>query len=96
MDKEKIKNMKHADFWKIVREGKWIDITENVCQGYAQANLAILPKKYAYEFPLFCQRNPRPCPVFEVTEAGDPCFKELAPNADVCTDLPLYRLIKDG
>lgn len=96
MDKEKIKNMKPADFWKIVREGKWTDITENVCQGYAQANHAILPKEYAYEFPLFCQWNPRPCTVLEVTEAGDPCFKELALNADVCADLPLYRVIKDG
>ena len=96
MDKEKYENMKPSEFRKIVREGKWTDTTENVCQGYAQANLVILPKEYAYEFLLVCQRNPRPCPVLEVTEAGDPYFKELASNADVRTDLPLYRVVKDG
>jgi len=57
----------------------------------------ILLTEYACEFLLFYQRNPRPYTVLKVTEAGDPCFKELALNADVRTDLPLlYIVIKDG
>ena len=96
MDKEKYENMKPSDFRKLVRAGKWTDVTEDVCQGYAQANLAILPKEYAFEFLLFCQRNPRPCPVIEVTEIGVPYFRQVASDADVRTDLPLYRVIKNG
>ena len=88
--------MKPNEFRKLVREEKWTDITIEACQGYAQANLAILPKEYAYDFLLFCTRNPRPCPILEVTEPGDPCSKELAVEADIRTDLPRYRIFKNG
>lgn len=96
MDKKEYKNMKPSEFRKLIREGKWSEATEGSCYGYAQANLAILPKEYAFEFLLFCQRNPSPCPVLEVTEVGVPYFKHVASDADVRTDLPLYRVIKDG
>jgi uncharacterized protein YcsI (UPF0317 family) len=64
--------------------------------GYAQANLVILPKEWAYEFLLFCQRNPKPCPLLEVTEVGSPRPARLAPDADLRTDLPKYRLYRRG
>ena len=35
--------------------------TCGVAQGYAQANLMILPKEQAFDFLLFAQRNPKPC-----------------------------------
>ena len=38
--------------------------------GYAQANLVILPADWAFDFLLFCQRNPKPCPLLDVTEPG--------------------------
>lgn len=88
--------MKPNEFRKLVREEKWSDNTMEACQGYAQANMAILPKEYAYDFLLFCIRNPRPCPILAVTEPGDPFPKELSAEADIRTDLPRYRIFKNG
>lgn len=46
--------------------------TCGIAQGYAQANLMILPKEQAFDFLLFAQRNPKPCPLLEVMESGVP------------------------
>ncbi len=64
--------------------------------GFVQANLVILPKEHAFDFLLFCQRNPRPCPILDVTEPGDPCPSAVAPDADLRTDLPAYRVWQNG
>jgi uncharacterized protein YcsI (UPF0317 family) len=88
--------MNPRNFRSLIREGKWRSRTGGVCQGYAQSNLVILPKEYAFEFLLFCNRNPRPCPVLDVTEPGDPHPKLVAPDADLRTDLPKYRIFQDG
>jgi uncharacterized protein YcsI (UPF0317 family) len=61
-----------------------------------QANLAILPREHAYDFLLFCQRNPRPCPLLEVTDVGSPEPAGVAPGADLRTDVPKYRVYRDG
>jgi len=79
-----------------IRQGKLTGITAGLGQGYVQANLAVLPKAAAYEFLLFCQRNPRPCPLLEVTDVGSPEPVGVAPGADLRTDLPRYRIYKDG
>jgi len=50
----------------------------------------------AGEFLLFCQRNPKPCPVLDVTERGSPHPILLAPEADLRTDLGKYRVFKEG
>ena len=63
--------------------------------GYAQANLVVLPRDYAFDFMLFAQRNPKACPVLDVTEPGDPVTC-LAPGADLRTDLPAYRIWEHG
>jgi uncharacterized protein YcsI (UPF0317 family) len=63
--------------------------------GVAQANMIIVPRDYAYETLLFCQRNPKPCPLLDVTDTGSP-FTALAAGADLRTDLPLYRVWRDG
>ncbi len=63
--------------------------------GYAQANLIAVPRDLAYDLLLFAQRNPKPCPVLDVTEPGDPSTV-LAPGADLRTDLPAYRIWRDG
>jgi uncharacterized protein YcsI (UPF0317 family) len=44
---------------------------------------------------LFAQRNPKPCPVLDVTDPGSP-RTALAPGADLRTDLPKYRVWRDG
>lgn len=70
--------------------------TAGMCEGFAQANLVILPKNLAYDFLLFAQRNPRSCPLLEVTDAGNPNLRYLAKDADVRTDLPRYRIYEHG
>ncbi len=64
--------------------------------GYAQANLVILPKRYAFDFLLFCQRNPKPCPLLEVLEPGEFKTKFLSSDADIRTDVPCYNIYRKG
>ena len=81
---------------KVFRNNEWNMRTSGVCVGYANANLCIVPREMAYDFLLFCQRNPKPCPVLEVLDAGDPIVKGLAKDADIRTDLPRYRVFVHG
>jgi uncharacterized protein YcsI (UPF0317 family) len=78
------------------RTGELSGPTPGLALGYVQANLVILPKDWAFDFLLFCQRNPKPCPVLDVTEPGDPIPRAIAPEADLRTDLPAYRVWRDG
>lgn len=81
---------------ELIRKGE-VDLpTSGMSEGYLQANLAILPKKYAYDFLLFAQRNPKPCPILEVLDEGSPITKIMADGADIRTDVPRYRIYKDG
>ncbi len=70
--------------------------TAGLCPGFAQANLVILPKDWAFDFLLFCQRNPKPCPLLEVLDPGQPLTGVIADQADVRTDLPRYRVWQKG
>ncbi len=78
------------------RAGQYDGPTSGHAQGYVQANLVILPAEHADDFLLFCERNPKPCPILEVLVAGDPEPKECAPGADIRTDLSRYRIFRDG
>ena len=59
-------------------------------------NLCILPEKYAYDFLLFCQRNPQSCPLLEVGDAGNKFLNTSAAECDITTDLPKYRVWEKG
>ncbi|MEO7982315.1 MAG: putative hydro-lyase [Sporichthyaceae bacterium] len=63
--------------------------------GYTQANLVVLPREWAFDMLLFGQRNPQPVPLLDVTEPGA-VSTVLAPSADLRTDLPRYRVWRDG
>ncbi|GII59708.1 UPF0317 protein Cgl2544/cg2803 [Planotetraspora thailandica] len=68
--------------------------TSGWAAGWTQANLIALPRDRAYDFLLFAQRNPRSCPVLDVTEPGEtstPIF-----DGDLRTDLPAYRVYRYG
>lgn len=78
------------------RQGTLTGQTSGLAHGFAQANLVILPKELAFEFLLFCQRNSKPCPLLDVTEPGSPVPMALAPQADLRTDLPRYRVWRHG
>jgi uncharacterized protein YcsI (UPF0317 family) len=79
-----------------IRQGKLVRPTAGLAPGYVQTNIAILPKELSYDFLLFCQRNPRSCPLIEVLDIGTTEAILSAPNSDIRTDLPLYRIYKNG
>ena len=78
------------------RTGAWRTQTSGLAAGFAQANRVILPAADAADFRLFCERNPKPCPLLDVTAPGDPTPKIAAPDADLRTDLPGYRVWRRG
>lgn len=59
-----------AEIRALIRAGKLDAPTTGCCDGYAQGNLVVLPKALAWDFLLFCQRNPKACPLLEVADAG--------------------------
>lgn len=78
------------------RSGEFAGHTSGLARGHIQANLVVLPRGWAYDFLVFAQRNPKPCPILEVGEAGVPRTQTLAADADVRTDLPRYRIYENG
>lgn len=80
----------------LMRKGELARPTAGMAKGHVQANLAIVPKDLAYDFLLFAQRNPKPCPVLDVTDPGSPEPKLMAPGADLRYDAPKYRIYKAG
>lgn len=88
--------MSPAEVRTLIRTGKITGQTSGMCDGYAQANLLILPMEYAYDFLLFTQRNPKSCPLLEVGDVGSRVVKTMANTADIATDLPKYRVWENG
>ena len=80
----------------LIRKGRWSKPTAGLAMCYAQANLVILPGKYAFDFLLFCQRNPKPCPLLEVLESGVHRTSFLSSDADIRTDIPRYNIYRRG
>ncbi|HEY7488129.1 MAG TPA: putative hydro-lyase [Streptosporangiaceae bacterium] len=78
------------------RGGERTATTSGWCGGFAQANLLAVPRDMAFDALLFARRNPRPCPLLDVTDPGDPVPREVAPGADLRTDLPGYRVYENG
>ncbi len=78
------------------RSGEFAGQTSGQASGFAQANLCILPKEYAYDFLLYCTRNPKPCPLLHVLDEGEFTFGIWGKKIDIRTDLPRYRIFKDG
>src|SRR5438105_8965059 len=78
------------------RTGQLDGPTAGLALGHVQANLVVVPRDLAFDFLLFCQRNPKPCPLLDVTELGSAEPRLVAPGADLRTDLPRYRIFRDG
>ena len=96
MLREELAGATGADVRAAIREGRWTRTTHGVANGFVQANLAIVPERYAFDFLRFCQRNPKPCPIIEVTDPGNPEPRETSPGADLRTDLSGYRIYREG
>jgi uncharacterized protein YcsI (UPF0317 family) len=79
-----------------IRSGGFDGNTSGAAADLVQGNLVILPQADAAEFLLFCQRNPRPCPLLAVGSPGDAAMPGLGADIDLRTDLPRYRVWRDG
>ncbi|MGF6947878.1 uncharacterized protein YcsI (UPF0317 family) [Neobacillus sp. B4I6] len=89
-------NMAPDEIRELIRKQTITEPTAGMSKGFTQANLVILKKEYAFDFLLFCQRNPKPCPLLDVTEPGSFIPSKIAKNADIRTDIPKYRIYRDG
>lgn len=79
-----------------VRAGRWRDRTAGMARGIVQGNLVILPEEFAEDFRVFCERNPKPCPLIGMTKPGDPRVPALGDDIDLRTDLSGYRIFEHG
>jgi uncharacterized protein YcsI (UPF0317 family) len=96
MNAEQLRQASGSDIRTLCRSGAWDRSTAGVATGYYQANLVVVPQIYAFEFLAFCHRNPKPCPLIDVTDPGDPEFRLAAPGSDVRKDLPRYCIYRNG
>lgn len=85
-----------ADVRAAIRSGAYAGHTAGLAAGKLQCNLAILPQQHALDFLRFCLRNPKPCPIVGVSDSGDPAMPTLGRDIDIRTDVPKYRVFRDG
>jgi uncharacterized protein YcsI (UPF0317 family) len=85
-----------AEVRRLARLGELTGPTPGLALGFVQANLVVVPRDLAFDFLLFCQRNPKPCPLLDVTEPGSAEPRLVAPGADLRDDLPRYRVYRHG
>lgn len=90
------RNARDAQGVRLRARAGWTGDTAGLAPGCLQANLVVVPQAFAGDFEEFCRRNPKPCPLLERTEVGSPHLKRLAAGADLRTDLPAYRVFRDG
>jgi uncharacterized protein YcsI (UPF0317 family) len=79
-----------------IRRGEHSGPTSGLAPGCVQANLAILPRVLAEDFMRFCQLNPKPCPIIGVSAPGEWRIPALGEDLDIRTDLPRYRVWRNG
>ena len=79
-----------------IRQGIFTQPTAGAAPGFVQANLVVLPKSLAADFMLFCQRNPKPCPLLSISDPGSTFFPGYGDDLDIRTDIPRYRVWRNG
>jgi uncharacterized protein YcsI (UPF0317 family) len=81
---------------RAVRSGAHTGHTGGLAPGIVQANVCILQGDWARDFKAFCERNPKPCPLLAASAPGDPRLPTLADDLDIRSDVPRYRVYRDG
>src|SRR6476469_3215231 len=84
------------DVRRAARSMGYTGYTAGLAPDHVQANICILPKAWAEDFLLFCQRNPKPCPLIARSDVGDPRLPRLSDDLDIRTDVPRYHIFRDG
>ncbi len=80
----------------LIRQGAWTHHTSGLADEHVQGNVVILPEAQANDFLRYCQRNPKPCPLLAVSEPGHALLPTLGRDINICTDVPRYRVWRDG
>ncbi len=96
LEKDHLAGLPPMELRSAISDQFWCGPTLGLALGHLQANLVILPQEFAMDFTLFCLRNPKPCPLIEVTDPGSPYTREVATKADLRSTLPKYRVFTDG
>jgi uncharacterized protein YcsI (UPF0317 family) len=96
MTADELRGATAAEVRAAVRAGRYTGPTAGLAPGYVQANLVVLPTEFAAEFTEFCHLNPQPCPLLTQTLPGIAEPRACAPGADLRSDLPRYRVFRDG
>ena len=91
-----LEHARPADVRAAIRNGLWRDNTKRLALGHHQANVTIVPGQFAFDFMRFCFRNPKPLPLLDVTEPGDPEPRKAAPGSDIRTDAGSYLVFREG
>jgi uncharacterized protein YcsI (UPF0317 family) len=81
---------------RLIRDGLLDGHTSGRASGHVQGNVAIVPGTYAAEFERFCRSNAQACPLLAKSQPGDPHLPTLGADLDIRTDLPRYRIYRDG
>jgi uncharacterized protein YcsI (UPF0317 family) len=81
---------------RLIRAGSFTGHTSGLAPAHVQGNVVILPVALAADFRRFCEQNPKPCPLIGVSEVGDPALPALGADLDIRTDVPRYRVWRDG
>jgi uncharacterized protein YcsI (UPF0317 family) len=79
-----------------IRAGAFAGQTAGRCPGHVQGNVVILPADAAADFLRFATLNPKPCPVIGMSEPGSPALHTLGADIDIRSDVPRYRVWRDG
>lgn len=79
-----------------IRSESFCGHTSGLAPRHVQGNVVILPAHLATDFLLYCQRNPKPCPLIAVSEPGEPTLPSLGTDIDIRTDVPRYRVWREG
>ena len=92
----KAQKLDNDELRTLIRSEKFKGQTSGLATNFLQTNLIILDKIHALNFMIFCQRNPKSCPLVGVTNVGDPFFRTLGVDIDVRSDVPSYNIYKNG
>ncbi|MFW2450861.1 putative hydro-lyase [Staphylococcus cohnii] len=81
---------------KMISKGERTGHTSGMAKGYVQANVVILPSAYAYDFLKFCFRNPKTCPLLDVSEIGSTSFPTYGKDANITNEVAQYKVYRYG
>lgn len=79
-----------------IRSGELTGHTSGLADQHVQGNVVILPQVLATDFLGFCKKNPKPCPLLAVSRPGEFLLPTLGSQVDIRTDVPRYRVWRDG